>query len=100
MLFVTTSQPRYVDFVYSEVNFEDVYAGCAKMAELDVSLAEYGLKRVAVVDTGAGWGDAFYSRNSHHGLKAWICFCHPYAFPRRVGRGTKYVIKRLSQLFR
>ena len=45
-----TSQLRYADYVYTEVNFRDVYAGCARMAEVDDFLAGYGLRRVAVVD--------------------------------------------------
>ncbi len=93
-------QLRYVDYVYSEVNFEDVYVGCAKMTELDEFLGGYGLKRVAVVDTGAGWGDAFYSRKSCRGLKARLWFERVAALPKRVGGGFKRVLKRLSQFCR
>ena len=90
-------QLLYVDYVYTEVNFRDVYKGCASMTELDDFLAGYGLKRVAVVDTGAGWGDAFYSRKSHFGLKAALFAESVTVFPKRMGRLSKRILKRLSQ---
>lgn len=92
-----TSQLRYVDYVYTEVNFRDVYAGCAKMVELDDFLAGFGLRRVAVVDTGAGWGDAFYSRKSHYGLQVALCVEIVAAFPKKLGRLGKRILKRLFQ---
>lgn len=94
------NQLRYVDYVYSEVNFEDVYVGCSRMVELDEFLGGYGLKRVAVVDTGAGWGDAFYSRKSHRGLQALFGFKRVAGFAKRVGGGVKRFLKRFSQLYR
>jgi FkbM family methyltransferase len=57
-------QLEYVDFVYTEVNFEEVYLGCAKLEELEIFLFERGFKRVMLANTGAGWGDAFYARKN------------------------------------
>lgn len=49
-----------IDIIYTEVNTEDVYEGCAKMSELDAYLNDFN--RVETVMTGQGWGDAVYIR--------------------------------------
>jgi FkbM family methyltransferase len=92
-----TNQLQHVDFVYSEVNFEDVYLGCAKIAEMDEFLNDYGLKRVVMVDTGAGWGDAFYSRKSHHGLRTRVSIERILDLNKRLGGNVKRVLRRLSR---
>jgi FkbM family methyltransferase len=62
-------QLRLCDFVYTEVNFEVVYVGCALLSDLDRFLGDFGFVRVAIVDTGAGWGDALYSKKNVIALK-------------------------------
>ena len=59
-----TSQIKIVDYIYLEVNFEQVYKNCAELKEIDQLLIKFGFKRVALRKTNAGWGDAFYSRNN------------------------------------
>ena len=52
-----------IDYIYTEVNTEEVYKGCCKMEELDVFLEPHGFKRVAQhIYKNLGWGDAFYMK--------------------------------------
>lgn len=50
-----------VKYIYTEVNTEEVYIGCALLPDLDSFLAIYGFSRIAITMVkGAGWGDALY----------------------------------------
>lgn len=51
-----------VDYIYSEVNQLEMYAGLATIGEFDSYLRERGFTRMVTRLTGEGWGDAFYSR--------------------------------------
>ena len=51
-----------VDYLYSEVNSDYVYKGCALVTELDEYLLGFGLHRVETKWTDCKWGDAFYIR--------------------------------------
>jgi FkbM family methyltransferase len=51
-----------VDYLYSEVNSDYVYKGCALVGELDEYLQKFGLYRVETKWTEFKWGDAFYMR--------------------------------------
>lgn len=54
-----------VNFVYTEVNKQEVYVGCALIKDLDIYLRDRGFSRVATRWVPfRGWGDAFYVRNS------------------------------------
>jgi len=53
-----------VDYLYTEVNSEQVYKGCALVTELDEYLEKFGLFRVETKWTNFKWGDAFYIRRS------------------------------------
>jgi FkbM family methyltransferase len=54
---------KYVDYIYTEVNTEEVYKGCCLVSELDEYLKKYGFTRVATqMCENYGWGDAFYLR--------------------------------------
>lgn len=47
--------------IYSEVNREELYQGCANIKEIDEYLKEFGFERVATRwILGKGWGDALY----------------------------------------
>lgn len=50
----------FINIIYTEVNFEEVYKGCVQMHELDEFLLQYGFKRVMLDSTLHGWGDAVY----------------------------------------
>jgi len=51
-----------VDYIYSEVNQEEVYKGCLTLSHFDEFLLEKGFRRVHLHMTPYGWGDAFYQR--------------------------------------
>jgi hypothetical protein len=52
-----------VDYLYTEINSDYVYKGCALITDLDNYLLKFGLKRVETKWTDFKWGDAFYIRN-------------------------------------
>lgn len=49
-----------VDYIYTEVNSDYVYEGCAIVTEIDDYLKQFNLYRVETSWTHAKWGDAFY----------------------------------------
>ena len=52
-----------IDYIYSEVNSDYVYEGCALIGEIDEYLQKFGLARVETKWCGDyRWGDAFYIR--------------------------------------
>jgi len=51
-----------VRYVYSEVNVDELYEGCAQLEEVDAALA--GFRRMETALTPHGWGDAFYVRDA------------------------------------
>ena len=56
---------KYVNCIYTEVNTQEVYKGCALLPELDEYLAKHGFMRVGInLVKDAGWGDAVYFRVS------------------------------------
>lgn len=50
---------RQFKWVYSEVNKNDVYVGCAHVNDIDLFLNGFGFKRV-VTEWCGNWGDALY----------------------------------------
>jgi FkbM family methyltransferase len=53
----------HVDYIYTEVNTEEVYKGCCLLQELDEYLKQFRLIRVALkICENYGWGDALYIR--------------------------------------
>ena len=89
-----TKQLKHADYVYSEVNFEDVYLGCANISEIDSYLAKYNFRRVATINTGCGWGDALYAKNSQLKLTAWSWLKNSINLPKDIRRKTKLYIQR------
>ncbi len=58
-----TNTLRYVEGINIEVNFEELYEGCALIDEIDDFLTKQGFKRVSTVSPyHPSWGDAFYIR--------------------------------------
>jgi len=52
-----------IEYIYTEVNRDELYKGCGKIDELDAFLAPYGFVRVETEWAGNfGWGDALYVR--------------------------------------
>lgn len=50
------------DYLYLEVNKEEVYKGCCLVDEIDDYLKKYNFERVETSWTDMGWGDAFYKK--------------------------------------
>ena len=57
-----TETLKHVDYVYCEVNRDEVYEGNAYVEELDEFLSAYGMERVETSWEGQIWGDALYIR--------------------------------------
>ena len=53
---------KHVDYVYCEVNRDEVYENNAYIEELDEYLSNYDMDRVETVWSGGIWGDALYIR--------------------------------------
>lgn len=53
-----------INYLYLEVNVNELYEGCALLPEIDVFLSNLGFKRVETHLTGWGWGDAFYIKHN------------------------------------
>ena len=49
-----------IDYIYTEVNTEEVYKDYASLTEIDNFLSHYGFSRTWLSMTKNGWGDAFY----------------------------------------
>jgi len=49
-----------INWIYTEVNLEEVYKGCIMMSELDEYLSDF--QRVDTEITKYNWGDALYKR--------------------------------------
>ena len=58
-----TNHLRIADYIYIEVNFEQVYKGCSELKDIDKFLIQYGFSRVGIRKTNKGWGDAIYAKN-------------------------------------
>ncbi|MDJ0518725.1 MAG: FkbM family methyltransferase [Trichodesmium sp. MO_231.B1] len=58
-----TNLLKYIDAVYTKVNYEELYKGCALAEKVDKFLAQTGFGMVAVAKPfHPSWGDAFYVR--------------------------------------
>lgn len=51
---------KHVDYVYCEVNRDEVYENNAYIEEIDEFLSSYNMERVEVSWQGDTWGDALY----------------------------------------
>lgn len=59
-----TETLKHVDYVYCEVNRDEVYEGNAYVEELDEFLSAYNMERVETSWEGQIWGDALYIKKS------------------------------------
>ena len=62
MLRGATNTLQYIDAIYTEVNFIEMYDGCVLVEELDRFLSLFNFKRVATGENhnNQGWSDALY----------------------------------------
>lgn len=54
---------KKIDIIYTEVNTEDVYEGCAHIYQLDEFLGARGFVRVFTKMAHISWGDALYLKS-------------------------------------
>ena len=55
---------KYVDYVYCEVNRDEVYENNALIEEIDEYLQKYDIIRVETDWSGGTWGDALYIKSN------------------------------------
>jgi FkbM family methyltransferase len=53
---------KHIDYVYCEVNRDELYEGNVFIEDLDKFLADYSMERVETDWAGTLWGDALYIR--------------------------------------
>lgn len=53
-----------IDYIYTEINREEVYENAPHVEELDAFLDSYGFVRVETDWSGDTWGDAFYIKET------------------------------------
>ena len=58
------NQLKIAEYVYLEVNFEEVYRGCSQLQDIDNFLIKFDFFRVGLRKTDKGWGDAIYAKNN------------------------------------
>jgi len=51
------------DYIYSEINTEEIYVGCSLVTDIDLFLKKFNFIRVETKITNWGWGDDFYIKN-------------------------------------
>jgi FkbM family methyltransferase len=51
---------EFIDYIYTEVNVDEVYKDCARLYQMDEFLKTFGFERVELDLFGKTWGDAFY----------------------------------------
>lgn len=49
-----------ISAIFTEINFEEMYEGCAQSQALDTYLSDYGFSRVETGEIEKGWTDAMY----------------------------------------
>lgn len=57
-----TETLKHVDYIYTEVNKDELYEHCARVEELDAFLKPYRFRRIETKWTAHGWGDSIYKR--------------------------------------
>lgn len=55
-------QLSFADYVYLEVNYDEVYKKCPRLKDIDLFLRKFKFKRVGMLKTNQGWGDAIYTK--------------------------------------
>lgn len=53
-----------IDYIYTEVNRDELYENCVQVDELDIFLLKYGFERVETTWDGQTWGDALYIKKN------------------------------------
>lgn len=59
-----TDTLEHIDYIYSEVNRQEMYAGCAMVDELQEYLRDFKLVEIGWASDYHGWGDGFFVRKT------------------------------------
>lgn len=54
---------KHINIIYTEVNCDEVYEGCARVEQLDLFLKDFGFERIETYWAGVTWGDALYLKH-------------------------------------
>jgi len=61
-----------VDYIYTEINEDELYVGCARVPDLDAFLSAFRRVETEMAE-GKGWGEALYVRRSMQGgRRRWL----------------------------
>lgn len=91
-----TKQLKFVDFIYVEVNFCELYKGCPNISEMDDFLLNFSFLRVGTIKNKNGWGDAIYAKEKISLLRIYYKFLKIYL----VKRFIFYKFKRIFQIIK
>jgi FkbM family methyltransferase len=58
----STETLKSIDYIYAEVNRDELYKDCARVEDVSKFLGEFGFEMVNVWWLGGSWGDALYVR--------------------------------------
>jgi len=53
---------KHAKMLYLEVNIDELYEGCPRITDIDAFLEEKGFRRIHLLMSQHGWGDAIYIR--------------------------------------
>jgi len=54
---------KCMDYIYTEINIEEVYEGCDQLNELEDYIFKFGFRRLEMNLTKFNWGDALYYKS-------------------------------------
>ena len=90
-------QLKIADYIYLEVNFEQVYDGCSELKEIDRYLKQFSFKRVGMRKTNKGWGDAIYTKNNIFFYRIYYIFLQvKIAILRILKKSTTFLYKEMN----
>ena len=55
-------QLQYIKYINVEVNDDELYIDCARVADVDLFLQDFGFKRTKTFWTNEKWGEAIYEK--------------------------------------
>ena len=93
------NQLKIAEYVYLEVNFEEVYRGCSQLQDIDNFLIKFDFVRVGLRKTDKGWGDAIYAKNNIFISKLYYIFLpviRVIKFPIAISRFFNRVLKKIN----
>ncbi len=91
-------QLKNIDFIYMEVNFEDLYKDCPNINDIDRFLLDFNFHRVGLFKTAYKWGDAIYTRKYLLINRIYYTLYKKIFKPiNRISRGLKKIRKNLFE---